>query len=82
MHTIIVIAIGFAVLAISAPHGRLRVLRGDGHGGVGFLPIWLIGASINPWIQQSGLFDQGRSADFPHRPRGASRRGAHPVAET
>jgi hypothetical protein len=52
MHTIIVIAIGFAVLAVSV---LIRRLMGGSSAAISsaalvFLPIWLIGAGINLWI--------------------------------
>ena len=52
MHTIIVIAIGFAVLAISVLTGRLTggSSAAMATAALVFLPIWLIGASINLWI--------------------------------
>ena len=51
MHTLIVIGIGLAVLAVSAALGRAA----GGHDGMltallAFLPIWFAGAAINLYL--------------------------------
>jgi len=51
MHTVILVAGGFALLALSAFAGRAF---GGAHGfamaAVLFLPVWLIGAAINLYV--------------------------------
>ena len=51
MHTIIVLAIGFCLLAVCALVGRLVAgPSGIAAGAVAFLPLWLVGAGINMYI--------------------------------
>jgi len=62
MHTVKIVAIGIALLGICLLVGRL--LGGPGHGGgvataaIVFLPLWLVGASVNMWV---GVFRAGYS---------------------
>jgi hypothetical protein len=51
MHTPKVLAIGFLLLGLSLLGGRLiQGSRGMAIGALVFLPLWLIGASINMYI--------------------------------
>jgi len=51
MHTLIVIAIGFAVLATCVLVGRLfGRTPGMANAALVFLPLWFIGAGINMYI--------------------------------
>lgn len=52
MHTIIVIVIGFALLALSVLIGHLTggSSTAMATGSLAFVPIWFIGAGINLWI--------------------------------
>ena len=52
MHTIIVIAVGFAVLAATVLMGRLFGGQSAtmATAALVFLPIWFIGSGINLWI--------------------------------
>jgi mannitol-specific phosphotransferase system IIBC component len=51
MHTLKVLAIGFLLLGLSLLGGRLiQGSRGIAIGALVFLPLWLIGASINMYI--------------------------------
>ena len=51
MHTLKVLAIGFLLLGFSLLGGRLiQGSRGIAIGALVFLPLWLIGASINMYI--------------------------------
>lgn len=51
MHTLMVVATGLLLLAVSAGLGRVA----GGHGGMmrgllAFLPLWFVGAAINMYI--------------------------------
>jgi hypothetical protein len=48
MHTIIVMAGGFVLLAICLIIGRYT--GGGGKAALAFIPLWLIGAATNMWI--------------------------------
>ena len=51
MHTVIVVAIGFGLLAMSALVGRVvGGSFGTAIAALIFLPLWLIGAGINMYI--------------------------------
>jgi hypothetical protein len=51
MHTVIVIAVGFGVLAICALVGRsVDGVHGIAIASMAFLPIWFVGAAINLFI--------------------------------
>jgi hypothetical protein len=52
VHTIIVIAIGFAVLGLSVLIGHLTDGSpvGMATAALAFVPVWFIGAGINLWI--------------------------------
>lgn len=52
MHTIKVLAAGFALLAACLLFGRALGVPGAGLavGAKAFIPLWLIGAGINMWI--------------------------------
>ena len=51
MHTVIVLAIGFALLAACLIVGHvLGASAGLGTGALVFLPLWLIGAGINLYL--------------------------------
>lgn len=49
MHTVMVIAIGIALLAICVGAGRLFGV-GLARGALLFIPLWFVGALINLWI--------------------------------
>jgi hypothetical protein len=51
MHTIIVLAVGFALLGLCAFAGRaVGGTHGMAIGALVFLPLWLVGAGINMYI--------------------------------
>jgi hypothetical protein len=51
MHTLIVIAVGFVLLAICGFAGRAwGGASGTATGAILFLPLWLIGAAINLYV--------------------------------
>ena len=51
MHTIIVVALGFGLLAVCALVGRmLGGASGSSSAVLLFLPVWLVGAAINMYI--------------------------------
>lgn len=51
MHTVIVLAVGLALLGICALAGRiLGAAQGAATASLVFLPLWLIGAGINMYI--------------------------------
>jgi hypothetical protein len=51
MHTIIVLAVGFALLGLCAFAGRvLGGTAGIATGVLFFLPLWLIGAAVNMYL--------------------------------
>jgi hypothetical protein len=51
MHTVIVLAIGFALLAACLIAGHVfGASAGLGTGALVFLPLWLIGAGINLYL--------------------------------
>ena len=51
MHTVIVLAIGFALLAVCLFAGHsLGAVSGLAAGALIFLPLWLIGAGINLYL--------------------------------
>jgi hypothetical protein len=51
MHTIIVVALGFGLLALCALVGRMiGGALGSSTAALVFLPVWLVGAAINMYI--------------------------------
>jgi TRAP-type C4-dicarboxylate transport system permease large subunit len=51
MHTVIVVAIGFALLGLCVFGGHvLGSASGTAAGALAFLPLWLIGAAINMYL--------------------------------
>jgi hypothetical protein len=54
MHTIKVIAGGFALLALCLLIGRSlggpSPLAGMGRGALVFIPLWLVGSGVNMWV--------------------------------
>jgi hypothetical protein len=51
MHTVIIVAVGFALLALCAFGGHyFNGIPGVAAGALIFLPLWLIGAGVNLYV--------------------------------
>jgi len=50
MHTLMVLTVGFLILAALVAIGRSRGRAGIGTGALVFLPLWLVGAAINMYV--------------------------------
>jgi hypothetical protein len=51
MHTVKVLSVGFALLAVCLVAGRLAALsRGTATASLIFIPLWFVGAGINMYI--------------------------------